>query len=623
MNNTPVTRLDKGRQVIENFVRSLPDSPGVYRMIDEHDNILYVGKAKSLKKRVISYTRIVNLPNRLQLMVANTARMEITKTPTEGEALLLEANLIKKLKPRYNILLRDDKSFPYILLPEDHDFPQLVKHRGKKARKGAYFGPFASAGAVNRTLNILQRVFMIRNCSDAVFNQRTRPCLQYHIKRCTAPCVGYTNKDDYEAQIKDARDFLSGKSRDVQERFSRAMQKASAKMEYEKAAQYRDRLRALTTINMNQDVHLQGLQDGDIIALHRENNQCCVQVFFFRGGANFGNRPYFPRHSADDDEADILNAFIAQFYVHKPIPSQILLSHDVTDKPVLAQALSDQSQHKVTITVPKRGERRRVIDMAITNAKDALKRHLADKANDARNLEQVKDMFDLDEPPKRIEIYDNSHISGTNMVGAMVVAGPDGLQKNSYRKFNIKNTAQSDDYGMMREVIERRFKRALGTERGKCGPGTEQWPDLLLIDGGLGQFNAVREVLEDLGIFDDVTVVAIAKGEDRNAGRETFHMRDKPAFQRPLNDPALYYLQRLRDEAHRFAIGTHRAKRQKSMTGSPLDGIAGIGGTRKRELLNHFGSAKAVSQAGINDLEQVNGISRAMAEKIYNHFHEE
>lgn len=610
--------IERGARVIRSHAEKLPDTPGVYRMISEADDVLYVGKAKSLKKRVTSYTNFGKLPFRLQRMISLTSKMEFVHTHTEAEALLLESNLIKKLKPKYNILLRDDKSFPYILIPSTHDYPQVTKHRGAKKRKGEYFGPFASAGDVNRTIAILQRVFLIRNCTDSYFANRNRPCLQYHIKRCTAPCVGKVSKEEYAEQMVEAQDFLEGKSQSVQERMVKAMQGASDNQDYEVAGQYRDRIKVLTSIQARQDINLEGMKNADVIALAQRGGKICVQVFFFRSGRNFGNRSYFPRHSADDALEDVMGAFMAQFYENKPVPKQIMVSHVPPDKALLEEAFTSKADVKVEITKPSRGGRRRVLGFVEKNAVAAIERHLLETETEARLLDGVAKLFGMDEPPRRIEIYDNSHISGTNMVGGMVVAGAGGFQKNAYRKFNIQKADAADDYGMMREVFERRFKRAMKEQE---EGDDSNWPDLLLIDGGKGQLSSCRGVLEGLGVLDQLTMVAIAKGEDRNAGREQFFMVGKEGFQLPINDPALHYLQRLRDEAHRFAIGAHRAKRQGQITVSPLDEIAGIGAGRKKSLLHRFGSAKAVGDAGVEDLASVNGISKQLAQKIYDYFH--
>ena len=613
-----VKSLETGVGVIKSQVAKLPDTAGVYRMISEKGDVLYVGKAKSLKKRVASYTRPNALPFRLQNMIALTRSMEFVHTATEAEALLLESNLIKKLKPRFNILLRDDKSFPYILMTGDHDFSQVVKHRGAKKRKGTYYGPFAGAGDVNRTIAILQRVFMLRNCTDNYFAQRSRPCLQYHIKRCTAPCVGKVSKELYAQQIADAKAFLDGKSDAVQKRMAAAMQKASDEMAYEAAAQYRDRIQALSSIQARQDIHFSGLKDVDVMVLVQKEGQSCVQVFFFRAGQNYGNRAYFPRHDKDEAPEAVMAAFMAQFYENKPVPRELVVNIMPEEQALLETALGEKRDSKVGITCPQRGQRRRVIDFALKNAGMALERQLAARASDLKLIRSVSEIFKMEDSPRRIEVYDNSHISGEHMVGAMVVAGEEGFEKSAYRKFNIKKAQKSDDYGMMREVMERRFKRALKDMPEREG---EAWPDLLLIDGGLGQLNACREVLEDYGVLDTLTLVAISKGPDRNAGREQFHMMGRKAFMLKENDPALHYLQRLRDEAHRFAIGSHRARRQKQITASPLDGVPGVGAKRKKALLHYFGSGKAVTQASVDDLQKVDGVSKALAQGIYDFFH--
>lgn len=610
--------LQQGADIIRAYVKTLPDKPGVYRMLSEKGDVLYVGKAKSLAKRVRSYTHVGKLPARLQRMVALTRQMEFVHTHTEVEALLLESNLIKKLKPRYNVLLRDDKSFPYILITGDHDYPLVTKHRGAKKPKGQYYGPFASAGDVNRTITILQRIFMLRNCSDNVFANRSRPCLQYHIKRCTAPCVGLVSKEEYAAQVAEAEDFLEGRSAAVKERFAAKMQQASDAQDYEEAALYRDRISALSTVQARQDINVEGLGNADVMALSQKDGRSCVQIFFFRAGRNYGNRSYFPRHDKDEEAGSIMAAFIAQFYENKPVPPTVMVSHMPDEMELLEEALSQKIGRGVKITKPVRGARKNLITFVARNATAALAQNVAAVASEAKLLAGVAELFDMDEPPKRIEVYDNSHISGTQMVGGMIVAGPEGLQKNAYRKFNIKAAAASDDYGMMREVLERRFKRAL-KEEGAIGG--EDWPDILLIDGGQGQYNAVKEVLEEYGVFDAMLLVSIAKGEDRNAGREKFFMAGKAPFQLPINDPVLHYLQRLRDEAHRFAIGAHRARRQKKISASPLDEIPGIGAAKKKALLHYFGSAKAVEQAGIEDLEKVQGVSKSLAKAIYNYFH--
>lgn len=610
--------LEKGCDIIKSYVRDLPETAGVYRMLDDLGEALYVGKAKALKRRVNSYTQVNKLPMRLKRMVALTHKMEFVYTETEVEALLLESNLIKKLKPRFNILLRDDKSFPYILITTDHDFPQITKHRGAKKRKGEYYGPFASAGNVNRTIAALQRAFMLRNCTDNNFATRKRPCLQYHIKRCTAPCVEMVSKEEYEEQLSEVMEFMSGESRAVQERFSNKMQQASKNLDYELAAKYRDRIRALSSIQSSQDINVEGVKDVDVMALVQEAGITCIQVFFFRGGQNFGNHSYFLKDQDGESEETIISNFIAQFYDNKPVPKEICVSHLPNEKSLLEEALSYKNGSIVTISKPSRGRRKRLIEFSLKNANQAMQRKTIESAGQAKLLKGVADLFEMDAIPERIEIYDNSHISGTNMVGGMVVAGPDGFIKNAYRKFNIKEAAESDDYGMMREVITRRFQRALKDGEGQ---GSKNWPDLLLIDGGLGQYNAVKEVLEECGVIDSVIFVAISKGPDRDSGREKFFIEGNLGFQLPVNDPVLHYLQRLRDEAHRFAIGAHRTRRKKDISSSPLDTVPGVGAKRKKALLLHFGSAKAVAGASVKDLMKVEGVSQSLAQQIYDYFH--
>lgn len=618
MNENP---LERGAALIRDYVKTLPESPGVYRMLDARGEALYVGKAKALKKRVMNYTQIAKLPNRLKRMVSETVSMEFIRTNTEVEALLLESNLIKKLKPRFNILLRDDKSFPYILVTSDHNYPMVKKHRGSTKGAGEYFGPFASGFAVNHTIDILQRLFRLRNCSDNVFANRTRPCLQYHIKRCTAPCVNKISRAEYLADVNQAQAFLRGESRAIQETFQRAMMEASESLDYELAAELRDRIALLSTIQGTQDINISGLKDVDIIGLYQQQGRSCVQVFFYRGGQNFGNKAYFPRHAEEDGPEEILSVFMAQFYENKPVPPEILVSVVPMEKELLEEALQtrQQSGRKVSIQKPARGQRKSLIDFVLKNAREALERNLLERKGEAALLEKVAELFQMEAPPRRIEVYDNSHISGTNMVGAMVVAGPEGFQKNAYRKFNIRQAEAGDDYGMMREVMIRRFTRALKENPDR---DSESWPDLLLIDGGQGQFNAVKETLEELGVWSDLTVVAIAKGPDRNAGREQFFMDGRTPFQLPLNDATLHYLQRLRDEVHRFAIGAHRTRRKMGIGKNPLDEIGGIGAKRKKALLLHFGSAREVGQASVKDLMQVEGVSLAMAKKIHAFFNE-
>jgi excinuclease ABC subunit C len=610
--------LTRGVAAIDATLKTLTGSPGVYRMIDADDHPLYVGKAKNLKKRVAAYTRPNRLPVRIQRMIAATTSVEVINTHTEVEALLLESNLIKKLKPRYNILLRDDKSFPYILLKGGSDWPQLIKHRGSRSLPGEYFGPFASAGAVNRTLAALQRAFPLRNCSDSIFRSRTRPCLQYQIKRCTAPCVDRISRDDYAAIVEEARNFLTGNSRNMQQKLSERMQKASDMMAYETAAIFRDRIKAMTQIQAHQDVNIAKLGDADVIAIADGGGTRCVQVFFYRAGQNFGNRTYFPTRTAGLANDRVLALFLGQFYADKEPPPLVLVSENVPDKTLIEDALAVRANRKVAVSRPVRGTKKTLVEHATANAGEALARHLAESAAQRKLLDGVAETFELDGPPARIEVYDNSHISGTKAVGGMVVAGPEGFVKAAYRKFNIrdKNITPGDDYGMMREVMTRRFKRALQEDPDRQ---SGNWPDLLLIDGGLGQLSAVRSVLEELAV-DDVPVVAISKGPDRDAGRERFHLKGRQSFMMQPQDPVLYYLQRLRDEAHRFAIGSHRTRRSQSITQSPLDEIPGIGGARKKALLHHFGSSRAVGEAGLADLETVTGISRPLAKKIYDHF---
>lgn len=615
-----VADLNRGVEIIKGYLRTLPDRPGVYRMLNDDGDALYVGKARSLKKRVTNYTMPVKLPIRLQRMIAETTQMEFVTTHTEVEALLLESNLIKKLMPRYNVLLRDDKTFPHILITGGQDFPQLTKHRGTRTEAGSYYGPFASAGAVNRVLTALQRAFQLRTCADTVFNTRTRPCLQYQIKRCTAPCVEKVTPAEYAEQVREARQFLEGRSRDIQAELAADMQAAAEALEFERAAKLRDRIRALTAIQAHQDINVEGVDDADIIAAYQDGGSTCVQVFFFRGGRNYGNRAYFPSHDKVLEVEEVLAAFIAQFYDNKAAPALILVSHDLPEQELLEEALSVRAGSKVELHAPKRGDKRRLVDHAVNNARDAHGRRLAETGSQAKLLAGVAEAFGLAEPPQRIEVYDNSHIQGAHAIGGMIVAGPDGFIKNAYRKFTIKTEgAAGDDFAMMREVFTRRFERALKEDPERAG---ETWPDLVLIDGGEGQLGVVMEVMAELGI-EDVPLVAIAKGPDRDAGRERFFMPGRPPFGMEHKSPVLYYLQRLRDEAHRFAIGTHRAKREKAISASPLDEIQGIGPRRKKALLLHFGSARAVSRAGLADLQAVEGISAAVARIIYDHFHGE
>jgi len=609
-----------GYEVIRDYLKSLDGSPGVYRMLDAQARVLYVGKARNLKARVSNYARPTGHSGRIARMISETASMMFLTTRTETEALLLEQNLIKQLKPRYNVLLRDDKSFPNILVTDTHAFPMIKKHRGARKEKGSYYGPFASAGAVNRTLTQLQRVFMLRNCTDSVFESRTRPCLNYQIKRCSGPCVDKISKADYAQTVKDAERFLSGRSTEIQERLAVEMREASEAMEFERAAALRDRIKALTQVQTNQGINPRTVAEADIVALHVEKGQACVQVFFIRANQNWGNHDYYPRLSADVEEPEILQAFLGQFYQTKEPPKQIILSHPVEEPELLAQALSEKAGRKVEIIVPQRGEKAELIDGALRNARESLARKMAETATQAKLLRGVADVFGLENPPQRIEVYDNSHIQGTNAVGAMIVAGPDGFMKNHYRKFNIKGESitPGDDFGMMKEVLTRRFKRLL-----KEDPDRENglWPDLLLIDGGAGQVSAVAEIMTEYGVS-DIPMVGVAKGVDRDAGKEEFYRPGANVFALRHNDPVLYFIQRMRDEAHRFAIGTHRAKRAKAVGATPLDDVPGVGATRKRALLAHFGSAKAVSRANLSDLKAVDGVSDALAETIYAFFHE-
>ncbi len=619
--------FQRGADVIRKFLKTLPSSPGVYRMIDSNEQILYVGKAKNLKNRVSSYTKANGQSTRILRMVSLTHAMEFVSTHTEVEALLLEANLIKKLKPRYNIILRDDKSFPYILITGDHEWAQITKHRGSRARRGEYFGPFASAGAVNETLATFQRLFPLRSCTDSDFQTRTRPCLQYQIKRCSAPCVGRISHEDYDTVVAEARAFLSGKSHTIQQKLAEKMQLASDALDFEQAAVLRDRLKAMAHIQSKQTINLTNVDEVDVIAAHQEGGQTCVQIFFIRSGQNLGNRAHYPAHNKDATPSDVLSAFIGQFYDSRPAPKHIWVSHDLPEGELIAEALSIAADKKIEISTPKRGTKREMLDHAIFNAKGALSRKMAENASQKKHLEGVARIFDMQEPPERIEVYDNSHIAGTHQVGAMVVAGPEGFIKKAYRKFNIKNSelAPGDDYGMMREVLTRRFTRLQKEDPNRIGESSgsrEQWPDLVLIDGGQGQLSAAHDVFRDLDIT-DVLLVGIAKGPDRNAGRERFFIQGKEPFSLPEKDPTLYFLQRLRDEVHHFAITTHRAKRSKAIGKSPLDEIPGIGGKRKKALLNRFGSAKGVEGAALADLEAVEGISKALARSIFDFFHEE
>ena len=665
--------LATGRAAIIRAVKHAPNGPGVYRMIAADGTVLYVGKAKSIKKRVLSYTRPVGHTNRIARMIAATAQMEFVSTRTEPEALLLEANLIKQLKPRFNVLLRDDKSFPYILITADHVSPQIAKHRGARNRPGDYYGPFASVWAVDRTINALERAFLLRSCSDSYYENRTRPCLLFQIKRCAGPCTGEVSHQDYAELVREARAFLSGRSRAIKEELAKEMEQAAEELEFERAARLRDRLAALSAVQGSQGINPRGVEEADVFACHQQGGATCVEVFFFRTGQNWGNRAYYPRADRSLSEAEVLGAFLAQFYEDKPCPRLLLLSHKVEEQELLSQALSEKAGYKVEIAVPQRGEKRDLVDHALQNAREALARTLAESATQAKLLEGFAATFGLKAPPQRIEVYDNSHIMGTNAVGGMIVAGPEGFRKSQYRKFNIKSAdlVPGDDFGMMREVLTRRFARLLKeapregapavpvdvaephdeppvppvplTERdGVSGEatsaelppddaeepdalpdatGASPWPDLVLIDGGLGQLNAARQVLEELGIT-DVPLVGIAKGLDREAGREQFFLPGRTPFRMEPRDPVLYYIQRLRDEAHRFAIGSHRARRKKDITEAGLQAIPGVGPTRKRALLRHFGTLKAIERASLADLEQVAGINAATAKAVYDYFHE-
>jgi excinuclease ABC subunit C len=611
---TPATR---GPVRIAEYVKTLPDKPGVYRMLNAVGDVLYVGKAKSLKRRVAAYTKPGH-NERISRMIADTAEMLFVTTGSETEALLLESNLIKRLKPRYNVSYRDDKSFPNILLREDHPFPQLLKHRGAKSSKGIYFGPFASAGAVNRTLNTLQRAFLLRSCSDSVFQSRTRPCLLFQIKRCSAPCVARIDERGYGELVNEAKSFLTGKSRAVQDALVADMNKAAEALDYERAARLRDRLRAMSHVQSEQGINPTSFDEADVFALHSEGGETCIQVFFFRAGQNWGNRPYFPKHPRETTSAEVLEAFIAQFYDERIPPALILASEEVAEQALLTEALSLKADRKVEISVPQRGEKKDILAMALRNAREQLGRRMAENAAQRELLDGVADVFGLDAPPRRIEVYDNSHIQGTNALGAMIVAGPDGFEKGEYRKFNIKSAdlTPGDDYAMMREVLTRRFARLV---KEGDDPKTK-WPDIALIDGGPGQLSIACQVFADLGV-EGVTLIAISKGPDRDAGREHFYIAGKEPFRLDPKSPVLYYLQRLRDEAHRFAIGSHRKKRSKAIGANPLDEIGGVGAGRKRALLQHFGSARAVAAAGLADIEKVEGVSRTMAKKIFDFFH--
>jgi excinuclease ABC subunit C len=616
--------LAAGRAAIARFGRHAPPAPGVYRMIDHAGDVLYVGKAKNIRKRVLAYLRPAGHDSRIERMIAATAALEFVSTATETEALLLEANLIKRLRPRFNVLLRDDKSFPYILITADHWAPQILKHRGARTRAGNYYGPFASVWAVNRTVNALQRAFLLRSCSDAFFESRTRPCLLYQIKRCSGPCTGEIEFPDYAELVREANAFLSGKSRAVKEELAAEMERASGALDYERAAVYRDRLAALSAIQAQQGINPRGVEEADVFAVHQEGGFNCIEVFFFRTGQNWGNRAYFPKADRSLPPGEVLGAFLAQFYDDKPCPRCIFVSHDLEERALLAEALGSKSGHKVEVVVPRRGEKRDLVAHALANAREALGRKLADTSSQQKLLKGLADAFALPRVPRRIEVYDNSHIQGANAVGAMIVAGRDGFEKNQYRKFNIRSLelAPGDDYGMMREVLRRRFKRLLdeaprGTAHGEDSP----WPDLVVIDGGQGQLAAAAATLSELGIA-DVPLIAVAKGAERDAGRETIFLPGRAPLMLKPRDPLLYFVQRLRDEAHRFAVGSHRQRRKKDIRETGLQEIPGIGPTRKRALLRHFGTLKAIERASLADLTQVPGINAETARRIYEFFHD-
>jgi excinuclease ABC subunit C len=645
--------LAAGRDAIIRYAKHAPSAPGVYRMIGQGGDVLYVGKAKNIKKRITAYARPTAYDSRIERMIAATTALEFVTTTTETEALLLEANLIKRLRPRFNVLLRDDKSFPYIMLTAGHPAPQIGKHRGARNKPGDYYGPFASVWAVNRTITALERAFLIRSCSDAVYESRTRPCLLFQIKRCSGPCTGEISHVDYAELVREAKSFLSGKSRAVKEQLAAEMERASEALDFERAAVLRDRLAALSAVQSQQGINPRGVEEADVFAIHQQGGFNCIQVFFFRTGQNWGNRAYFPKADRSLSAAEVLGSFLAQFYDDKPCPRCIFVSEEIADRALLAEALSTKSGRKVEVSVPQRGEKRELVDHALANAREALGRKLADTASQQKLLSALADTFGLVRPPRRIEVYDNSHIMGSNAVGAMIVAGPEGFRKNQYRKFNIRSAdiTPGDDFGMMREVLTRRFKRLMSEaprvatgfeeEGGTAPPAPDApseaaeppvgaheaddaespWPDLVLIDGGAGQLNAAREILTGLGAT-GVPLVGIAKGPDRDAGRETFHVPGRAPFRLPPRDPVLYFVERLRDEAHRFAIGSHRQKRKRDIRDSGLQEIPGIGPTRKRALLHHFGTLKAIERASLTDLAQVPGISEETARRIYDFFHE-
>ena len=620
MNNSKNDEPLKGYACIAAYLRTLDASPGVYRMLDAESRVLYVGKARNLKARVSNYSRPGNHSGRIARMISETTRMMFLTTRTETEALLLEQNLIKQLKPRYNVLLRDDKSFPNILVTKTHEYPQIKKHRGAKKEKGSYYGPFASAGAVNRTLNQLQRVFLLRNCSNSDFETRTRPCLQYQIKRCSGPCVGLISPDDYAATVRDAELFLQGRTKGIQEALATQMNAASEEMEFERAAALRDRIKALTQVQTAQGINPQATAEADVIGLHIDSGQACVQVFFIRANQNWGNHDYYPRNSGDEDPSEVMEAFVGQFYSDREPPRAVILSHGLDNDDLMAAALAEKAGRKVEVIVPQRGEKAELVQGALRNARESLARKMSETATQGRLLKGLAEAFDLPKVPQRIEVYDNSHIQGAFAVGGMIVAGPEGFDKNQYRKFNIKgdDLTPGDDFGMMKEVMTRRFKRLLKEDPDRT---SGMWPELLLIDGGAGQVSSVREIMTELGVV-DVPMIGVAKGEDRDAGKEVFYRTGKPVMALRHNDPVLYFIQRMRDEVHRFAIGTHRAKRAKAIGATLLDDVPGVGAGRKRALLAHFGSAKAVARANFADLKAVVGVSENMAQTIYDYFHE-
>ena len=620
-----------GPEVIAAHLKTLTTQPGVYRMLDTAGDVIYVGKARNLKARVSNYARMGGHTNRIARMIAATVSMEFVTVRTEAEALLLEANMIKRFKPRFNVLMRDDKSFPYILIRRDTASPQIVKHRGARTVKGEYFGPFASAGAVNRTINMLQRAFLLRSCSDSIFDSRTRPCLLHQIKRCAGPCTREIEPEDYAGLVDEAVRFLRGDSQNVRQLLQNMMEQAAEALEFEQAAKYRNRLWALAHVTADQTINPEGVEEADVFAAHQDGGHTCIQVFFFRTGQNWGNRAYYPKADKSLPVEEVLDSFIAQFYDDKPVPRLILLSHEISERALMSEALSIKAERKVEILVPQRGTKSGLVEHALSNAKEALGRKLAESSSQAKLLQALGERFGLDAAPRRVEVYDNSHISGTHAVGGMIVAGPEGFVKNAYRKFNIKadGVAPGDDYAMMRQVLTRRFKRLTGTAEGDSAAGTDpepdfpSRPDLVLIDGGAGQLSVACEVMAELGVT-DIPLAGVAKGPDRDAGREHFHIPGRPLpFMLEPRDPVLYFIQRLRDEAHRFAIGTHRAKRSKAISANPLDDVDGIGPARRRALMKHFGSAKAVSRAGIEDLKAVDGISLEMAQKIYDFFNEQ